>query len=202
MPPPPAPGRHTWARDHGWVPSRVERYLSHLQQLCGVVEPRFVPIESTQPGLNDVTVIMYDDLPEPGMSLALTYGVSLAHHPAWTESKPELCISVNSTDERWGLVVGFLAEKLRGDCGFEYGDLIRFGDKVTEESDLTAFAIFAPAVMNQDDATVDVGEDLPIHIAGCYPIHESEYQFIGDEGLQAFFSRKFNPFDVKRPAVA
>jgi hypothetical protein len=104
--------------------SRVERYLAHLDALSDDVEPEFWPVESTKPGLKGVTAIGYRGLPEPGMLLGLTYGLSLVDHELWQHGKPELCICVQSEDPLWVLAVATLAEQLRGDCPFQYGDTL------------------------------------------------------------------------------
>jgi hypothetical protein len=78
--------------------SRVELYLAHLDALSGDVEPEFWPVESTKPGSKGVTAIGYRGLPEPGMLLGLTYGLSLGDHELWRHGKPELCICVKSDD--------------------------------------------------------------------------------------------------------
>jgi hypothetical protein len=85
------------------MPSRVENYLAHLDRLSDGIEPTFRRVESTKPGLQSVTVMIYKDLPEPGHLTALTYGLSLAEHPDWRSGSPELCTSVRSTDIAWAL---------------------------------------------------------------------------------------------------
>ena len=51
---------------------------------------------------------------------------------------------------------------------------------------MTAFVVFAPAVLPVESyLRIDVGDDLPITIAGCYPIHDSELSFIHNKGLEA-----------------
>jgi hypothetical protein len=184
-------------------PSRVERFLAHLDGLSGGVEPRFFPVESTHEGLKGITVITYLGVPEPGMMTAITYGISLADHPEWRFGKPELCIAVRTDDVIWARAVGFVAEQLRGDCPFSYGDTLSFGARVTPDSDMDAFVVFAPAVMNRDDfLNIDVGDDRPINIAGIYPIHESERQFIRARGLEAFWKLDCDLYDVRRPSTA
>ena len=90
--------------------SRVKRYLAHLDVLSGGVEPQFWPIESTKPGLKGLTAIGYRELPEAGMFLGLTYGLSPADHPLRRHGKTELCICVVSDDPLWVLAVATLAE--------------------------------------------------------------------------------------------
>ncbi|ATL32620.1 hypothetical protein [Streptomyces formicae] len=187
--------------------SRAEKYLDHLDRLSGGREPRFFPVESTKQGLRGVTEIVYDNLPD-GLLTALTYGLSLAEHPDWQHGSPELCLSVNSTDVIWAHAVGFLAEQLRGTCPFSYGSTINFGERIVPESEMTAFCVFAPLVLDRDDYLgIDVGipghEDHDvINIQGMYPIHEVERQFINEYGLEAFWKSDWEPTNVlRRPTI-
>jgi hypothetical protein len=75
------------------MPSRAERYLAHLDRVSGGIEPTFTPFASTHPDLAQDTVMTYADHPEPGYLVGQTYGLSLADHPAWRTSSPELSIS-------------------------------------------------------------------------------------------------------------
>jgi hypothetical protein len=183
--------------------SRVERYLAHLDELRGGIEPRFLPVESTKADLKGVTVITYAHLPDD-LTTALTYGLSLATHPDWKNGRPELCISVKSEDDRWAWAIGEVAQDLRGSCPFCYGDTINFGCQISPESDMTAFVIFAPAALDRADCQIDVspeghvGHDI-IHLTGAYPIHEVERQYIRENGLEAFWKSGWDMYDVTRP---
>jgi len=184
-------------------PTRVERFLGHLDSLSGGLEPEFFPTDSTTAGLKGVTAITYQDLPEPGMLTAVTYGLSLASHPEWVLGRPELCISVRSQDIAWARATAFIAEQMRGDCPFEYGNVLGFGDRMSEESLMTSFVVFAPAVLDRSDfLDIDVGDELPISIAGLYPIHESEREFIEAHGLEEFWRLDWDPYDVRRDPAA
>ena len=146
-----------------------------------------------------VTVIVYEDLPEPGMVTGVTYGVGLASNPAWRLGKPELCISVRCSDLSWPLAVGHIAETQRGTNPFRYGDTISFGETIAPASPMTAFAIFAPAVLERSDyAGIDVGGSLPVNIA----IHETERRYIHAHGLKAFWDLDWDPYDTNRPPAA
>jgi hypothetical protein len=172
-----------------------------------VWSPKFFSVQSTKPGLSQVTTVVYDGLPE-GLLTALTYGVSLAEHPEWRNGSLELCISVRSPDVIWAHALGFLAESPRGSCPFAYGNTLNFGERISTESDMTAFVVFAPAVLDRGDYTgIDVslpgheGHDV-ISVQGLYPIHDVERQFIDEQGLQAFWQKNWDPYDVHRlPAV-
>ena len=184
------------------TPTRVERYLHRLDALSGGVEPQFHPVASTSPGHPGVTAIVYRDLPEPGLLCGLTYGLSLAASEEWRHGRPELSVCVRSDDHVWALAIAHLAEQLRHDCPFGYGDTINFGEAIASGSSLDGFVVFAPIMLDQDDATIDVGDDLPIHVVGMYPTHASEREFIGEHGLEAFWRLDWDPYDVSRaPAV-
>lgn len=156
----------------------------------------------------NVTSIVYRDLPEAGLLTSLTYGLSVADHPEWTLGRPELCISVRSDDRRWGMAIAYLASALAGRCPFRYGDVIDFGEPVTDTTRLSAFVVFTPLVIDKADFLNVLGEPEEagpadvIHIAGMYPIHQSEREFIHSEGLEAFWKLDWDPYDPLRdPAV-
>jgi hypothetical protein len=180
----------------------VERYLAHLDRLVPEQEPRFLPIESSSPALKGIIAVTYPDLPEPGFLTAFTYGLSLAQHPEWREGKPELCLSVRSRDERWARAAAFVADRLRGLSLFAYGETIGFGERISPDTQMSAFVVFAPAVLDRTDfLKIDVGDALPINLQGLYPIHETERQWIKRHGLEAFCQLDWDPYDVGRPVA-
>ena len=135
------------------------------------------------------------------MLTAFTYGLSLAQHPDWRLGKPELAISVRSLDFAWAHALGGLAETLRGECAFAYGDTIDAREPVAPDSALDAFVVFAPAVLGPGDYLgIDVGDALPINIQGVYPIHRSELAYMREHGLEAFWNRDWDPYDVTSSA--
>jgi len=183
-------------------PTRVERYLAHLDALSGGVEPNFWPVESTVPGEHRITAIGYHDLPEKGLLLGITYGLSLSRQQVWRFGRPELSICVRSQDPAWALAIACVAERLRHDCPFSYGNTINFGEPISSESAMDGFVVFASIALDPVDARVDVGDDLPINIAGMYPTYASERRLIAEEGLDAFWMKDWDPYDVARPPVA
>ena len=48
--------------------------------------------------------------------------------------------------------------------------------------------MFAPVAFGPEDARVDVGDDVPIQIAGMYPTYAVEREFIAERGLEAFWA--------------
>ncbi len=67
---------------------------------------------------------------------------------------------------------------------------------------MTAFVVFAPAVLHKADYLgIDVGDSMPVNVAGLYPIHESQRRFIKAKGLEAFWGLDWDPTTVTRAAM-
>src|SRR3954464_10945919 len=118
--------------------SPAERFLDHLDRIFQQ-EPAFYQEDSLIEGVPGVTAIVYTDIPEKGYITALTYGLSLVKHKDWKLGRAELCISVESPDINWGKVVAFIANKLRGEFPFSYGQSIDLGEPVSADSRMDAF---------------------------------------------------------------
>lgn len=147
--------------------------------------------------------MVYRDIPEPEHITGVTYGLSEVEHAEWRLGRPELMISVKSTDIAWPLAIAEMANELRGRCPFCYGDVINFGDTVSEASQMSAFLVFAPSILEKDYyLNIDVGGPQPISIAGMYPIYDAERALIPELGLERFWRHpNFDLYDVRRPMV-
>jgi hypothetical protein len=180
----------------------VEKYLNHLDNIFEA-EPLFYKNDSTQPGIAGVTSIVYKDLPDEGLITSFTYGLSTVKHKDWKLGRGELCLSVESKELAWGQITGFLANRLRGDCPFSYGQTINFGEPIASDSEMSAFLIFAPAVLQKDQyLNVDIGTDYKVSIAGLYPIYKEEIEVYNKIGLEKFWKHPdFDPFNVNRPRI-
>jgi hypothetical protein len=180
----------------------AQKYLEYLDSIFQV-EPRFYTNESECKNIPGVTSIVYENIPEPGYITGLTYGLSLCSHPEWKYGRPELCLSVQSEDISWGQVPGFIANRLREKCPFCYGETINFKEKIADDSEMSAFFVFAPSIIDKNDyLDIDIGLDYKINIAGLYPIYESELKVINDIGLDAFWhSPGFDLYDINRKKI-
>ena len=178
----------------------MERFLAHLDAVSGGVEPEFsgFPCAKGPP----VSVLTYRDVPEAGMLVGITYGLSLGRHPDWVAGRPELCIGVRSEDPAWAYALGDIAAAHRDEWPFCYGSTVDFHEPVSAGSPMSAFLLFAPAVLEREDyAGIDLGDDLPVNLTGMYPIHEVERQWVREHGLEAFWALDWEPDDVHRAPV-
>jgi hypothetical protein len=182
--------------------TRAEAFLTHLNGVSGGREPRLLKVESTRPDAEDVYVITFDDVPEPGMTTGITYGVSVVDHAFWQGARPELCLTVHSDDDAWMWALGQIGEKLRGECPFAFGSTVDIGGPIAGGTDMTSLVVFAPAVLDREDyVDIEVGDSDRITIVGVYPIHAAERRFIVDHGLEQFWQLGWDAYDVTRACM-
>jgi len=181
----------------------AEKYLEHLDHIFQQ-EPLFYKNKSLIEGIPGITSIVYIDIPEPGYITAFTYGLSIVKHADWKSGRPELCISVKSSRLDWAFALGYLANKLRGNCPFGYGQSINFREKISEDSEMDAFFIFAPSTLDKDDyLNIDIGTDYKINIAGLYPIYSDELKLYEKIGLDNFWHHPdFDNYSVTRKRIS
>lgn len=182
--------------------SPVKLYMQHLDNIFQQ-EPSFFRNDSTIPGIPGVSAIVYQDVPEPGYITAFTYGLSLVDHPNWKHGRPELTLTVRSDQREWGTALAYIANELRGQCAFSYGETIRFGGPIAADSQMDAFLVFAPSILEREDyIAINTGESLPLTIAALYPIYSQEIPVYQAMGLQAFWHHPgFDLYDVQRPLI-
>jgi Suppressor of fused protein (SUFU) len=181
---------------------RCSKFLDHLDAIFKT-EPEFFPFESKLAGAPNLACMVYRDIPEADHITGVTYGLSEVAHPAWRSARPELIISVQSTDTAWPLAVAEMANQLRGHCPFGYGDVIDFGGPISQHSEMSGFLVFTPAILAPAAALgIDVGAERPINLAGMYPIYASERALLAEMSLQQFWEHpNFDRYDVHRAAV-
>jgi hypothetical protein len=177
----------------------AEIYLERLDQLTGGREPEYRMVPSTS-ALPPVAVMIYREFPEAGLTTAFTYGVSEAEYPDWTLARPELVSCVRTQDEAWAMALGAMAERYRGICSFHFGATFDMRKPISKESEMSAFLIFAPSVIDPQFSRVRVGERL-IDWIGAYPIHKSEIWLIEKIGVDRFWDSEFDPYDVTRAPI-
>ena len=178
--------------------SSVDQYLEHVAGIAGG-DGKFFRCG----GDSDLPIIVaaYDAVPEPGCLTAFTFGLSSATHPEWINSRPELVISVNSTDYAWALAMGEMVNRGRSEHLFSYGSILNFGQPVSDESAMSAFLVFACDILEDEDITVSLNDRI-VHISQIYPIYTEEISLIKKIGAEKFFSGlDIDFFDIRRPPV-
>jgi len=160
-----------------------EQFLTALNDLTGGNGELY---EVADEGEKAVTIAVYPDVPDPGRTIAFSFGLSCASHEEWAHGKPELMISVKSRDVSWALCMGEIIRAERARCLFEHGSILHFKETIEDGSPLTSFFVFASNLLDQDQRTI-VLEDRTINVAQIYPIYESEAALIRELGIQRFF---------------
>jgi len=183
--------------------SPAERYLEYWTNYFNA-EPLFYRNESLTQGIPGVSTLVFKDFPEKGLITGLTYGLSLVKHPDWKNGRGELCICVESESLDWAQVAGYIANKLRGNCPFSYGNTINFGQPISNDSEMDAFLVFAPGIFEdqKDYLDIDIGCEYKINVAALYPIYSEEIKVISEIGLEKFWHHPdFDMFDVNRAVI-
>lgn len=180
----------------------VELFLKHLDGIFQQ-EPIFYSGGKSKNAQPKVSVMIYNNVPKEGFVTGITYGLSLFEHPDWKLGRPELCISVKSTDDNWARVAGYIANQLGGDCPFSYGQVVNFGQQIAEDSDMDAFFIFAPSTLSKEDCLgIDVGTNYKVNIVGLYPMYSDELDTFGVIGLERFWHHpNFDNYAVNRDRI-
>ncbi|HZN69303.1 MAG TPA: suppressor of fused domain protein [Tepidisphaeraceae bacterium] len=186
--------------------SAAEIYLEHVESLCGREATSFHKLPPTRPGLGALSCALFEGVPEPGYLTAATLGLSLADHPEWKFGKPELMICVNSTDPAWAMAITDIAEQHRGDFTFSYGQTINFNARISPDSEMSGFFLFAPSFPTrafQQEETKVVLPATTVHLKGMYPMYDGEIDLYRRLGLERFWKLDgFDPWDVRRPDLS
>jgi hypothetical protein len=179
--------------------SNVELFLNHLTAVCGQ-EDRILQ-EPTADGGPPISVFVYKNCPGPGMITGITYGLSERSYPGWTQSRPEMVISMESTSLSWpsaalGLTAYFASKKR-----FCYGDVFTVDGPLAEGTEMDAVLIFAQSVLDPADASVQLS-GYKVHLSQYFPFYRSEVDLYDRLGLEAFWKHpKFGIYDPKRPRI-
>lgn len=161
-----------------------EQYVEIVNDLVGI-SGKFYQVSDLGVPL-PVFVTVYHDVPEDGYLTGFSFGLSSASHAEWLHSKPELMLSVRSTDEAWVLCMGEIINNYRNECLFTYGTILHFRQRIADECPMTSFLVFASSLLNQKQQRV-VLTDRIINISQLYPIYEEEAHIIHHMGVEAFF---------------
>ncbi|HXV64006.1 MAG TPA: suppressor of fused domain protein [Vicinamibacteria bacterium] len=179
---------------------RAEALLEHLEELASRKgRVRVLSGEGVSPVLSVVT---WTDLPEPGHTTSCTIGLSFVDFAEWTESRPELFISVAASDPAWGLAVGRTALRYRGEYGFCVGQPVEFGGPISEASDMTGFLPFWPVTLPADVARFTLTDGSRVSLIEMIPLYPGELEMIRRQGFGSFMKANPDIYDVRRPDLS
>jgi suppressor of fused protein SUFU len=147
-------------------------------------------------GKPTIRVFYFDDLPQSGCLTAVTGGLSNANYPGWKLAKPELMVSLESSDKSWGLGIAYFASAFFNEKRFSYGDVFKIDDPISPESSMNGFLVFAPPFSTQDDFTFNLS-DRKVCLVGMYPVYDKEIAFYNKVGLKEFWHT--DGFDIYNP---
>lgn len=135
-----------------------------------------------------LAVVVFRGVPQPGALTSFSYGLSLGNHREWVNSRPELVLSVDSTDMGWALAPGELVRRGRGRVAFSYGNILNFGEPIADDSAMRSFVVYACGSIDREDLMVELPE-ANVQLVQIYPIYESEAALVERLGPEKFLGR-------------
>lgn len=179
--------------------SDAEIFLEHLRDIFGN-EDAIHQAEASDGG-PPVSVFVYRDIPEPGMITGVTFGLSLCDFPAWKYARPEMIVSVNSTNIEWPMAAASFVSGFRGTRKFQYGDVYTTDVPLAADTSMQGFLVFAQSILDDEAVSVQLG-NYKVHFSQLYPIYKEEVAVYQKIGLEAFWKHKdFEMYDVQRNPI-
>ncbi len=180
-----------------------EKYITYLDSVFQI-EPIIYTNKFIDSPQGRVSAIVYRDIPDTGFVTSVTYGLSLKIHPEWKFGRPELSLTVKSKMQEWGTITGYVADSFGDECLFKYGQVINIGQRIADDSEMTAFFVFAPSILSKElYSSIDIGLPYKINLAALYPIYESEIKVLHKIGLKRFWHHPdFDMYDIQRKRIA
>jgi hypothetical protein len=174
----------------------VERFLEHIESIFGI-DYTIKRFEATDGG-PPIHLFTYKGIPEEEMTTMITYGLSEGNHPEWIGGKPELILSLETSDPAWGMALGYLVSERREIKRFSYGDKFTFTEPISVESEMAGFFVFSPSILDKEAKEIKTGEKS-IFLTGMYPIYLEEALLIEEKGLKEFwFTPGYDLYKVDR----
>ncbi len=186
---------------------KSELFVQYLIDQVGAYSS-IVGIETRDPGLGMVLGVIYRDYPEPGLLTGFTYGLSAASHPDWKTHKPELSITIESSEDNWVTALAQLVEWHRTSHPFTPGSLFHYGKAIAPDSLMDSFLVFNLAIGQSADGRPDPFQAIPlqedtIQLYGVYPLYHEEVALIKQVGIHKFTGiREYRMFDIQRPDLS
>ncbi|KFF02249.1 suppressor of fused domain protein [Chryseobacterium luteum] len=180
---------------------RLQDFREYIERIF-LQDPEIFAFDSAIKTCAPVASFNYENVPEKDYITSITFGVSEFNNPEWTEGRPELMLTVQSTDMNWGKALAFIGAELIEEYNFEYGEVIHFGDQISKDSKMTSFFVFAPSILESDDYENIKIEDRNINLVALYPIYKEEEETIEAVGLEEFMNHpSYDMYSVTRAPI-
>lgn len=136
------------------------------------------------------------------MITGVTYGLSLAGHPEQEPGvRPELMISLESSDSLWAWNVAYFAAEYRGLRAFQHGEVFFVEEPLAGDTKMEGMLVYKTTVIPPESAVVKLPQ-YQICFSQLYPMHRSELLVYERYGLPALWNDEgFEIYDPSRPAV-
>ncbi|MCL7987215.1 suppressor of fused domain protein [Sphingobacterium sp. lm-10] len=168
--------------------SGVERFRDLLEKEIGdACEVYRHPSSSRK--LPTVFVLIFKNFPSPGYLTAYSYGLSAANGISKQMHGRELVLQIKSEVKNWGHVLGFLINHLRGDCPFDPGQIIRFGQPIAADSQMEHFIVHDVDKELGTSTTFNLSNRYSLELVQLSPIYGDELMVIDKMGWSNFFHR-------------
>lgn len=154
-------------------------------------------------GGREVSVYVFRDCPEPGMITGVTYGLSEEPVPGSEDgaARPELVVSLESTDTLWAWNAAFFAAEYRGLRAFSPGEMYFADEPLASDTRMDGLLVYAPSVVPAEKAFIKGPSGL-IHLVQLYPMYRSELVVYERYGLPALWNHAgFEIYNPKREPV-
>jgi hypothetical protein len=186
---------------HG-MNQKAEQYIAALAARYG--EPDSVAaVESDNTEMGMVLAISYPGYPQPELLTGFTCGLSAAEHSDWKDAKPELVITVQSTEADWVYAIAYLAEWQREKHPFAPGSLFHYGKPIAADSAMRSFLIFEPVGKENSTFAPLLLPNDRISLMMAYPLYEGEVSLIQKIGIRKFMGLpEYDFFSVNRPDLS
>lgn len=190
-------------RKPDFLKNAVERFNDQLSSRLGSKSIVYRQ-KSENRKLPNVFSLIYKDTPSKGLITACTFGVSFGDQEVWGNEKIELLLQMQSENENWGHVLAFLGNHLREYCPFDIGQIIHFGQKITESCQMTEFLVIpVEPEIGIDNPLISISKKQCVKLVRLAPIYGSEVYLIQKIGWGSFVKQLGSTVtDPKRQRVS
>ena len=176
-----------------------QTFLDVLVDVAGR-EPEYFPIGEVANNGPKINTAYWHDLPEKGLLTGFTIGLSA--HARWRHRRvrPELMISVESSDRAWIMAMGYVAMQAANTFSFDVDETIDFRAQIASDSAMSAFLITSQ-MMLPESYDVIPGRYVDVALRQLTPLYAEELRGIRAHGPEKLRTTVDDPSNVRRKPV-